>query len=322
MKKVHLAIGAGLLAMLAGGHAARAETVDKIVAVVNDDPITLYQLDKEMADKIDEIKKAEGNNLQKEKFNDYRQQALNLLIEEKLLDQEMTKHNMTVTDADVQKSIDSVMKRTSLTKQQLIEEVQKKGITFEKYQADLKGQIRKMKFMGEFLAPRVKVTDADLDAFFAKHPDQFAPYQSVEMAQIILPLSETASDSEISTANTQAKEIINKAKGGGNFEDLGKKYSQTPSTAVKAIYQSNMLAPQIVEALTDMKPGDVSQPVRSPLGLHIVKLYERKTLAGDEYKAVREQLREKVFEEKLEEELQKYVDELKTKSYIQTKSST
>jgi len=314
---------ASLLTVLAMGLsvAGRCETVDKVVAVVNDEPVTLYQLDKLMADRIDDIKKAEGSNIQKEKFQDYRQQALKLLIEEKLIDQEMAKRNMTVTDADVEKSIESIMKRNNLTKQQLMDEVQKKGMTFEKYQADMKSQVRKMKFMGEVLAPRVKVTDADLDEFFAKNPDQFAPYQSVEMAQIILPLAQGASDSEVANAQKQAQEIISKAKA-GNFEDLGKKYSQNPATAVKAIYQVNMLAPEIAQAMANLKPGEVSQPIRSALGLHIVMLYSRKTLAGEEYKAVREQLREKVFEEKLQEELQKYVDDLKTKSYIETKTTS
>lgn len=300
-------------------HGLRAEVIDKVVAVVNDEPVTLYELDRLMAEKLDEIKKAEGKQIQKEKFQGYRDLALKKLIGEKLIDQEMTKRKIVVTDADVQKSLDSIMKRNNLSKEQLIQEVAKQGTTFDKYIVELKEQLKKMKFMGEVLAPRVKVTDSDLDSFFAKHPEQFAAYQSVRMAQIILPLEPTAGDSELAAAQKKAGEVISKAKGGGNFEELGKKYSPTPSTATPAIYQVSQLAPAIAQALSDLKPGEISEPVRSPMGLHVIKLIERKTLAGEEYKAVREQLREKVFEEKLEAELDEYVDELKSKSYIEVR---
>jgi peptidyl-prolyl cis-trans isomerase SurA len=299
---------------------ARAEVIDKVVAVVNDQPITLYELDKLMAEKIDEIKKAEGGKEQKEKFKNYRDQALQSLIEDKLLAQAMKERQITVTDADVQHAIDNILKRNNLTKQQLADQLSKKGITMNAYLDDLKNQLAKVKFMSQVIAPRVKVTDQDLDDFFAKNPDKFSNYQSAQMAQIILPLSETASDQEIAAARKVAEEIIAKAKKGANFEDLGKQYSQNPQTAVAATYQVSQLAPQLVEAISDLKAGEVSEPVRSALGMHIIKLYERKTLAGEEFKAVREQLREKVFEEKLEEELQKYVDELKSKSYVEIKS--
>lgn len=319
MKPKKISLSLSLLALLGAAPALRAEVVDKVVAVVNDEPVMLLDVDRLMAANLEDIKKAEGGQAKKEKFTDYRTMALDRLIGDKLLDQQMNQMKILVTDEDVKKAAGNIMQRNSLTQDQLNKQLASKGLTYDQYLVDLKSQLKKVKFVGQVIAPRVKVTDADLDEFFAEHSEQFGQFQSVQMAQVIIPLPPGASDSEIAKAQAQAQDVAQKAKKGENFEELGKKYSAAPGTAVSTIYQVNQLAPAIAEILSDLKPGDVSQPVRTELGLHVVKLYERKTLAGEEYQAIREQLREKVFQEKVQVELEKYVNELKGKSFIQVK---
>ncbi len=298
----------------------QAEVVDRVVAVVNQEPITLYEVDKLMAANLEEIKKAEGKGMKQEKFQSYRSQALEKLIADKLLDQQMEQMKLQVTDDDVQKALGNIMQRNSMTKEQLVQQLNQKGMSFDQYMVDLRVQLKKVKFMGAVIAPRVKVTDADLDEFFADNSDKFANFQSVQMAQVIVPVDPVAADAELSAAQAKAQEVYQKAKGGSNFEDLGKKYSVNAQTAVPAVYQVNQLAPQIAEVLSGLKAGEVGQPVRSEMGIHVIKLIERKTLAGDEYQAVREQIREKVFELKVQEELEKYVGELKSKNFVQIKN--
>lgn len=308
------------LALAALSPRVQAEVVDRVVAVVNDEPITLYEVDKLMAANLEEIKKAEGKGMKQEKFQSYRSQALEKLIADKLLDQQMEQMKLQVTDDDVQKALGNIMQRNSMTKEQLVQQLNQKGMSFDQYMADLRVQLKKVKFMGAVIAPRVKVTDADLDEFFADNSDKFANFQSVQMAQVIVPVDPAAADAELSAAQAKAQEVYQKAKGGSNFEDLGKKYSVNAQTAVPAVYQVNQLAPQIAEVLSGLKAGEVGQPVRSEMGIHVIKLIERKTLAGDEYQAVREQIREKVFELKVQEELEKYVGELKSKNFVQIKN--
>ncbi len=310
-----------ILLLLSLSSLAHAETVDKIIAVVNDEPITLYQLDKLMAEKLDELKAEEKKEVQKEKFENFRDLALKKLIGEALLEKEMSKYNIKVEDKDVDKALANITQRNGLTREQLQAQIQKKGNSYDQYLADLKVQLRKLKFIGEVIAPRVKVTDADLDAFFAEHPDQFGAYQSVKMAQIIFPLSDTASEAEVDATLSKAKEAAKKARGKTDFAELGKKYSQNYQSAVPAIYQVNQLSLELGQAISTLKPGEVSEPLRTSLGFQVVKLYERKTLAGEEYQAVREQLRERVFEQKIDEKLEEFVEELKSKSYVEIKSS-
>jgi peptidyl-prolyl cis-trans isomerase SurA len=298
----------------------RAETVDKVVAVVNEDPITQYELDSSIQKNHDKIKEIMGDKAAQVASKDIRSLALKVLIDQKILEQEMVKKQIAVTPEDETKAIQNVLDRNHLTLEQLKAELAKKGESWPTYKAALTEQLKRIKFMGQVIAPRVKVTDSDLDEFFAKNPDQFSQFQSVKMAQVIVPVSATASDEELAQAQKIAREVQDKARGGTNFEELGKKYSNNPQTAVPDTYPLAQLAPQIVSLLADLKPGDVSEPVRSTMGIHVIKLYERKTMAGDDFKAIREQIREKVFEYKVEQALEEYLDDIKNKSFIEIKA--
>lgn len=299
---------------------ARAEMVDRVVAVVNEDPITLVELQTSMKENRENLKALYGEKTAQEASKDLRSLALKLLIDEKLLDQEMSKKGITLTPADEQKAIQNVLDRNHLTMDGLKKELAAKGQSWQAYQITLRDQLKRIKFMGQVIAPRVKVTDADLDDFFTKNPEQFAQFQSVKIAQVIVPLEPTAGDEELVRAQKTAEEVRRKAQGGAKFEDLGKKYSENPQTAVATTFPLAQLAPQIAAVLADLKPGEVSEPVRSTMGIHVIKLFDRSTMQGEEFKALREQVREKVFELKVEQAMQEYIDDVKSKSFIEIKA--
>lgn len=297
-----------------------AEVVDRIVAVVNEKAITEYQLKELLKQKKKELA-AMRDQVQGELTEEQmRTLALEKLIGETLVDKEITRRGIVVTDQDVDTAIQNILKRNNMTEEQLNAELKGKGTSLELYRKDLKQQLRTVKFMGQVIAPRVRVTDADLEDFFAKNPQQFAQYQSVEMAQVIIPLDPNASAEDILAANVKAAEVVKLARSKSNFEDLGEKYSQFPEAAKKETYSVSQLAPQIIAIVSDLEPGQVSEPIRSGMGLHVVKLYSRQTLGGEEYQAIREQIRERVFEMKIQEEMSKYVDELKDSNYVEIKS--
>jgi peptidyl-prolyl cis-trans isomerase SurA len=298
---------------------AQAEVVDRVIAVVNQEPITLYDLENFNKEHQGDIKEFLKNEKNQKSSGLSKNEELGFLIETRLLEQKMDQMKVQVTDADLEKAMQNILKRNNFTKEQLIADLNHKGVSFEKYNQDLRVQLKKLKFMGQVIAPKVRVTNADLDEFFAEHSEHFSNYQSVEIAQVILPLSATASESERQVVLKKADEVAKKAKDGDKFEGLGKKYSMNPQTAEKGFYPVSQLAPTVAKAIEDLKPGQISRPVRSSLGIHIVKLFSRKTLAGDEYQALREQIREKVFEEKMQDELESYIKELKAKSYIEVK---
>lgn len=309
-----------LLVTLGLAQPAFAETVEKVVAIVNEEPITLYDLDLAMSQDLHAIQGAETGSEKQKKFKNSRDLALKSLIEEKLLDQELARKNITITKADEDKAVQNVLQRNNMTMEQLKGELRSKGESWDEYIEQVKVQLKRIKFMGQVLAPRVRVTDQDLDEFFAENSDKFAQFQSVELAQVIVPFAAGGSEEDFNKAQATAQEVARKARGGADFAELGKKYSDTPQTAEKQTYPAAQLAPAIAATLSEMSPGDVSEPVRSTMGFHIIKLFSRSTMQGEEFSAIREQIRERVFEVKLQEKLEEYLDEVKKKSFIEVRS--
>lgn len=308
-----------LLILATGAGALHAKTVDKVVAIVNEEPITLYELDLLMAQGLEHMQGAMTGTEKEKRFKNTRSAALKMLIEEKLLDQELARRNVEITKADEDKAVKNVLERNNMTIDQLKAELKGKGQTWDDYMLQVKTQLKRIKFMGQVLAPKVRVTDQDLDEFFAKNSDKFAQFQSVELAQVIVPFPAGGSEADFTKAQATAQEVAKKARGGADFADLGEKYSNTPQTAQKQTYPTAALAPAIAATLSEMSPGQVSDPVRSSMGFHVIKLFERSTMQGEEFKGIREQVRERVFELKLQEELEEYLDEVKKKSYIEVK---
>jgi peptidyl-prolyl cis-trans isomerase SurA len=295
-----------------------AEVVDKIVATVNHEPVTLYELEKAMANLSKEaLKKTSGGK--KEDNSDLKRMALDHLIDEALINQEVEKLGIQVTDEEVSRAIKSVLERNNLTQAALQKELAAKGTRFEDYREDIRSQLRRFKFISQTMGSKVKVNDEDVEAFYEQNSDKIQGAQEVRISQIVIPLTPTASDEELKRAQGKAGEVYQKAKGGGNFDALMKQYGGEGSGDLGKVSFSG-ISPQVANELQKLDAGQVTEPIRTQAGFLVVKLLEKPEVGlkgSDEIKA---RIRDRIYEIKLQEELQKYVDQLKGKSFIEIKS--
>lgn len=135
-----------------------AEIVDKVVAVVGSEIITLSDVQKfKSAKSLSKSNLSIGSSV-----NTSNTDALQSLIDEKLMDQEMDRLQITVTPEDVNSAIQEVLQRNKASLEELKRELAKKNISFESYKTQLRSQIRRMKFMGQVIYPRVKMTETEI----------------------------------------------------------------------------------------------------------------------------------------------------------------
>ncbi|MCB1214417.1 MAG: SurA N-terminal domain-containing protein [Deltaproteobacteria bacterium] len=297
----------------------QAQVVDRVVAVLDGEAITLYELKQSMKKNQallesgvlpPEASTPEG----KEKF------ALKHLIEEKLLDREIKKFGIEASETDLAMAIKNLSERNQLSEAELKKELAKEGKTWEEYREQLREQIKRIRFMNQVLASRIQVTDDDLEEFFARNPQQFGAYQTVEIAQIILPLDPNASSEEVEKVREQALKLRKQVKGSAKkFTTLGKKYSHPPQVAEVQSYALKDLSGPLQQGLINLKPGDVTEPLRTPLGFHLIMKVSASTLEGEEFRTIRAQFRQKLLEQKMDAKLVEYIEELKEKSYIELK---
>jgi peptidyl-prolyl cis-trans isomerase SurA len=293
----------------------RAEVIDKVVATVNQEAITQYELDKVIHNYQLQQEAAKGPK-STPAGAELRKEALDHLIDETLLNQEIDKQGIKVNDEDVNQAIESILKRNNISLDQLKKEIASKGTSYEDYRADLKSQIRRLRYIGQIVGGKIRVSDEDIQSFMDQNSDKLKNVSQVHIAQIAVPF-ESGSEAGVKKAGAQAQEIYKKVKAGGDFDSLMKEGGAGSGDLGTVSFSG--LAPQVSNALQALDAGQVSEPIRTQAGYIIVKMLDRPggIQASEQVKA---QLKDRIYEAKMQEELQHYVNQLKSKAFIDIKS--
>ncbi|PLA74913.1 peptidylprolyl isomerase [Hydrogenovibrio sp. SC-1] len=160
------------------------------------------------------------------------------------------------------------------------------------------------------LAEKVEVNDQQRKAFYDNNKDQFVQPKQRQASHILIQINETTSEAE---AKKQITDIASKIEAGEDFEALAKAHSQDPGSANiggdLGMFQQGMMVPEFDKTVFSMQPGEVSEPIKTDFGYHLIKLTQIQPKQTPEYDAVkadveaqlRRQLAEKTYFEKLEQ---------------------
>lgn len=299
----------------------QAEVVDRIIATVNQEPVTLYEFNKAMANIKKELDKQPNVKLSAEDVDMLKKKAFDHLVDELLLNQEITKKGLDVTDQDVTRAIDSILERNKFTMDQLRRELASKGEDIQAYREEIKSQLRRLKFINQIIGNKVHISDEDVKEYYAQQGAQLSGNQQIEIAQIVFPMSEQPSDSELKKVQSDSQEVYQKLKSGMKFDQAMKQYGGPGSGDLGKVNFSGV-SPQIAQAIQALDKGQVTEPVRTQAGFIIVKLNDKPDsgqLAGSE--EIKSRIRDRIYEIKVQEEMRKYVDQLRTKAFIDVKTT-
>jgi len=263
---------AGLHGSVQAAEAVPTRALDRIVAVVNDDVITLNQLNERMTVArrqiaLQKIASPADDVLQK--------QILNRLILERLQLQVAERLGLKATDADVDRAITEIARRNKLTPAAFRERVKKEGIDPAMHRAQVRTQILIEQLVDREVRHRVTVSEGEIDSFLAG----LAGNMEFRLSHIFLPLPEAASPAAIEVTRKHADELAAKLRVGGNFQQLAIAHSQAPDALQGGHIgwkKPGQLPDLFVTALKNLNPGGISEVLRSANGFHILKLHERR----------------------------------------------
>ena len=314
--KLWLVIAAILLVLLAwiiSPRPARAEVVDRIVAIVNNEVITERDLDQAMA--------ARSTNKGAAKTDAAtRQESLDRLIDDRLFNQILGKTKVEVSDDDIARAVANILHQNRMSIDQLKSELASKGISYDEYKKQIEQEIRKVKFTNQVIGPQVKITDQDLRDFYQKNQDRFRGSTSAHIAEIVMPLDGITNEAEMKSLGDTAQSIVARARKGTSFDSLAKQYSKGPNAAQGGdLGMMNMkdLQPEIANILRTMKIGDVSNPALVGNSVVIVKLISLPEIAAGDFDKVRDQIYSALYDQKIEETLTSYLQRERQKAFIE-----
>ena len=200
-----------------------------------------------------------------------------------------------------------------IVKRLLLKEAKKENVdkdkAFQDRLADIKDQLTIESLLKKKVNTEARFTDDELEKFYEAHKEEFKRGKEIQTRQIVVK------------TEPEAKEIKARIAKGEDFADLAKRFSIDPSAKTTGgdigFHPRGTLIPEYEAAAFNLtKIGQVSQPVKTQLGFHIIKLEGMKTDAYVPFPEVKDFIRQKMTQEKQAEVLQKYVDDLKKKSKI------
>ena len=264
----------------ANSPASSAATSDFIVAVVNSEPLTNTEVQREVLRVQQQFaaQRRPAPNLQR-----LNAELVEQLINQKILLQYARDTGIKVEDAAVDQSEQSIAAQNQLTVAELRKRVAADGLTAAQFRTQLRDQILLQRLRERDLMPRVRVTESEIDAYLQAQKNTQDPSQmDINLAQVLIAVPENASADQVQALQAQAGKVLARARAGEDFASLVRNFSAPsaqPNGGQLGLRSADRYPASFIEATKLLAPGAVADLVRSPAGFHILKVVE-KTNAG------------------------------------------
>ncbi len=289
-----------------------AVVVDRIAAVVNNEVITLSEVDSQLP----------GPAASQEERARLRRETLDRLIEATLVSQEAAKANITVTDQEVDAEMAAVREREKLSEEEFVRALEQEGLTLAEYRNRLRDNIRRAKVVSRMVRGSLTIPDAKLREYYEQHKDRFTPPATLRLRLLLLPLDRDATDAERAVVRAEAQALRLRAINGEPFEALVRAHSKGPAAEEGGdlgTVKAGQLDPRFEAAVKGLGPGQVSAPVVLETGIALLQLVERTGGEPEPFEKVRDQIYRVLYEQEFERALEGWIKELKAKAAIEVR---
>lgn len=277
-----LLLGAALLASTAQ---AQFQSLDRVVAIVDNDVIMYSQLDQRLREVEQTIGKRGGQLPPQDVLQ---QQVLERLIVENLQLQIGERSGIRITDEELNQAMTSIAQRNRLTLEQFREALSRDGLSYEQAREQIRREMVISRVRQRRVAERIQVTDQEVQNFLASDLGQMHLSEEYRLANILIPVPEAASPDEIRRAAQKTAEVYEQLRGGADFARMAIANSASENALEGGEIgwrKAAQLPPAFVEMIRSLNAGDITEPVRMPSGFMIVKLLDKRggdTLVRDE----------------------------------------
>jgi parvulin-like peptidyl-prolyl isomerase len=319
MKKFFLLVGFFLF--LYGPISLSEAVVDRVVAVVNQEIITLSEVEKWIDPLKDEIVTKDRLE-RREQVQEICRKVLEKLIEEKLIDQEVKKSGVKVPSKEVEATLEEVKRRNAATQEDLEKALAADGLTLEAYKKQIEKGLQRQKLINWSVKVETKAGEKEFREFYQKNMDRYRTNETYRPGQILFIIPKGATPEEIREIKKKCQKVLEKIKGGEDFGEMALLYSEDTSNKDRGdlgYFKKGELLPAFQREALRLKVGEVSEIVRTEFGVHIIKLLDRKGMDPLPFEEVQEKVKADYFESEMEKALKQYLSTLKEKSVIDIK---
>ena len=265
-----------ILVILLLSFTAKAELLDRIVAVVEEDVI----LDRELTIEANSIvRKLEANNVMIPPAFILRKQVLERIIIDRLQRQLAERSGIRVSDEMLRSSVTDIASKNNMSVDQFRLELEAQGMSFQRFEESIRNEIIINQLRAREVSSRIKVTDREVRHFLETQGDVSEETVQYHLGHILVAIPEAASSTIIQKAKEKANKIIDNLRAGADF----KQTAIAESDGGNALNGGDLgwrttgeIPTLFIDSLAKLNQGDIAPLIRSPSGFHIIKLIELK----------------------------------------------
>ncbi len=297
-----------------------AEVVDRIVAVVNDDIITLFELNRSFEPYAEKVR-ALGYQIDKERkmLFKVREDMLSRLIDQKIKDQEIKRFNITISEKEIDQTIERIKEANFYTDEDLRAALANDGLTMEEYREQIKEQILRTKLVNLEIKSKIVITEDDIKFYYENHQDKYGGKKKYHLRNIIMKVSPFADEKEKLGIKTNMDAILDKLNEGQSFETLAMTYSESSLAAEGGdlgLFGLDELSLQLQDTIKEMKTGEFTPVLDTDQGYQIFFIQEIVNMPGKSLEEVLPKIEKILYNEILEKKFLSWLEDLRKQSVI------
>lgn len=302
--------------------------IDRIAAVVNQDVITLSDVQEAVLQQAVAVAAARGGSRPQAGDPAFAAavltsqalaQQLHRLVDRRLQEQAAAQDGITVTDAELHQALEDIKTRNRFASNEaLATALAAEGLTVEQYRRQLRSELLVAKLVNRKVRSTVVISPEEEHRYYNQHLDEFALPGRVKLRQIFFA-APAANAEEHANARTKAQTILEELKKGADFDRMARRYSDGPEAKEGGLlgwFTPGVLMPQLDQAAFALQDGQISKVIEGPQGWHILKMEAREGRRQQTFEQAKNMVHDRLVAELTQQRYEEWFVELRRNAYV------
>lgn len=294
-----------------------SEIFNRVVAVVNDEVITLHELNqkiKEMTGLTPEGLRLRGE----EPYLQARRRVLELIIDDRIAQKKVQELGINVASRQIDEAIEKIKQDNLWTHEDLLARLKKNGMGFKEYREGIKGDLERFRLINFEVKSKIIIREEQISRYYEEHMEEFTEVGNVHLASIFLRRNDPDDEGEMRELYQKGKDILSRLKKGEDFGTLAKKFSEGPGAddgGDMGIFKTSHLEPKLRKLCEVMPEGAFSDLIVRPNGFQVIKLIKKQKAEIKPLGEVRDAIYGTLFREEVNKSYTSWIGALRKSSY-------
>lgn len=300
-----------------------AEVVERIAAIVNDEVILLSEINAAADSYQGMLVGIRDPEARREKEQEVNMKVLEMLIEDELLEQQITELKLSINEKEIDEAINRVMQQNNIPDQDTLKmALSRQGIDWSNYRDEVAKQLRKWRFISAKFSARIKISDEEVKEAYEKEQAMEQREYEYRARHILFRVAKEDPEAKRAMQLAKAEGILQRLEAGDDFATLARQFSEGPTAKFAGdlgYFRKGIMVKNFEKAALALEVGQISGIVETTFGYHIIKLTDKRPLPSRTLEEAEPEIRNRIREEQMKLEMAVWMTQVRNKAYVEVK---